>query len=171
MASNREIDQLYALGSSVAIGVAAGCTFGIGLGVATDSVAYGLFLGLHGAVFGAFLGFFTGPILDFALKRHATVKDVLVIIVFSVLVAFAAGLGGGWLNRPMAAIGATVVFYIVSCAVVGVRSDRRWRRRNDPNLCPTCGYSIIGLQNDTCPECGNTARPASHTSDSAREVP
>jgi hypothetical protein len=168
MASNTVTDRLLSLVYSAALGGVLGCVCGIGLGIGWESFTLGLLLGSYGAVGGLFIGLFMGPVLDFALKRHATARDVWTIGVSTGLIALAGGVGGGHFNRPLTATVSTVLAYFILCGIVGVRADRRWCRLHDPSRCRGCGYFIVGLKEARCPECGMFL-PKKNAADAASE--
>lgn len=61
----------------------------------------------------------------------------------------------GWTGvLPLGFAGNTVVFALfwAALAVTFVRTRRSWRRRR--GRCPMCAYSLAGLADAGCPECG-----------------
>ncbi len=50
---------------------------------------------------------------------------------------------------------------------IGIRAYRRGR---DPNACPACGYSLVGLRGSACPECGVPRKEATTALPIAREA-
>ena len=65
--------------------------------------------------------------------------------------------GGDWqgMSTSMATVfvgGPSILLglLIALCAAVGTRNEP------DPQRCGKCGYSLVGLTSDKCPECGHT---------------
>ena len=61
----------------------------------------------------------------------------------------------GWFGRGAATSMAVMFVGIPSILLGGVIAAVAFAiTKNDPLKCVGCGYSLVGLENDKCPECG-----------------
>lgn len=71
----------------------------------------------------------------------------------------------GWLSNYLVSLSPIVIVACLAYPVLGAVTVGvvRWFRRvgppPDPTLCRACGYSLIGLPEPRCPECGSPFDP------------
>jgi hypothetical protein len=109
------------------------------------------------AVFGAVLGLLCAPAFAWGVWRRPRL-GIPVVALPTAGVAYLGGLVTPPDGAPFFAMMLSVATYVGASFVVGVWSLVH-TPRIDPTRCSRCGYSLVGLQADVCPECGYAPPP------------
>lgn len=105
---------------------------------------------MAGLLLGFCFGFLSAPVVSFCLRRKQ--MDLVPPVVFGLTLA--AVLIACSQFPPDRATWIAFVVYWGSCfaAWLILPNDPP---QEGPNICSACGYNLIGLTSDECPECGN----------------
>ena len=120
------------------------------------------------------------PVLVVSLAAIYPRLNVVLAGTLTATLAFLATIGlnappltAGWLRNLLGQMGpilvvACIAYHVLAAGTVAVlRPFRRVGRPPDPAACIHCGYLLIGLPADRCPECGRrqivSTEPASTT--------
>lgn len=102
-------------------------------------------------VFGLVLGLIASPAFVYAMWHPPRVRKAGFIVALNLLAAFiigqVLGVGGAlFVSGPA---------FLMICAAYGADGQRdAIEHARALNLCPACGYSLVGNESGLCPECG-----------------
>jgi len=122
-----------------------------GFGVHTFSLAI-----LAGGGIGAVVGIFLLPLTVICCERRRPSTVLLGVMaptalaaIASGIIALVVGLATGWRGAYWAMHAVVIAVYVATSLMV-----KRFGTDPRRGACPTCGHSIVGLAEDTCPDCG-----------------
>jgi hypothetical protein len=142
----KQVEDTGGVGVLLFISVVAGMCFGVlnavgmGAGISADV----------GGMFGATVGFLLSPVLILNLRNKYWATGLVVVCVPTAILTYLAALAGGMLPGFLM----SVTSYVGLSIAHGDACRRRLRREGDEHLCDHCGYSLAGLRDARCPECG-----------------
>lgn len=110
-----------------------------------------------GFMMGGFLGLLLSPFFVFSAIRSGIRSTAIPTFILNTTLAVVVTAVGGEVG-PLLAMMVTCIVYIATCLRIGSLSLKTHSARM-AGKCLNCGYSLVGLTGNICPECGTSTTP------------